>query len=77
MSKMKIGMLWLDTDKNRSLDEKVIRAADYYLDKYGNSPDLCLVNTEVIESEKVVGKITVQPARTVLKDHFWLGMTPT
>ena len=74
MSLMKIGMLWLDTDRNRSLDEKVQRAADYYQDKYGILPELCLVNTLQIESEKTLGAIKIQPARTVLKDHFWLGM---
>lgn len=74
MALMKIGMLWLDSDKSRTLDEKVKRAADYYQDKYGILPELCLVNTLVIESEKKVGDVRVQPAGTVLKDHFWLGM---
>jgi hypothetical protein len=73
---MNVGMLWLDDDKKRPLTEKVQRAADYYREKYGRFPELCLVNSQALSSERQVGKIKVQPARTVLRDHFWLGMQP-
>jgi len=71
---MKIGMMWLDIDKQRTLDEKVKRAAEYYRDKYGRFPELCLVNERLIEDEKKVGRVVVQPAKAVLPGHFWLGM---
>jgi hypothetical protein len=71
---MRIGMMWLDTDSKRSLEEKVNRAAEYYRDKYGRLPELCLVNSRLIESEKKVGRVVVQPAKAVLPGHFWLGM---
>ena len=71
---MKVGMLWLDTDRKRSLDEKIQRAAEYYQDKYGRLPELCLVNNRVINGVKTVGPVKVEPAMTVLPDHFWLGM---
>lgn len=73
---MNVGMLWLDDDKKRSLTEKVERAADYYQEKYGRFPELCYVNTQMLAVERQIGKIKVQPARTVLRDHFWLGMQP-
>lgn len=73
---MNVGMLWLDDDKKRPLTEKVQRAADYYREKYGRFPELCLVNSQALSNERQVGKIKVQPARTVLRDHFWLGMQP-
>jgi hypothetical protein len=72
---MEIGMMWLDTDKQRTLDEKVKRAAEYYRDKYGRLPELCLVNERLIEAEKKVGRVIVQPAKAVLPGHFWLGMS--
>ncbi len=72
---MDIGMLWLDDDKGRPFEEKVKRAADYYKEKYGRLPELCLVNTSMLsEQKKKVGRIEVQPTRTVLPNHFWLGM---
>ena len=72
-NKMDIGMLWLDSDRQRSLDEKVNRAAEYYREKYGRFPDLCLVNNQSLAEKKTVGQIEVEPARTVLPNHFWLG----
>jgi hypothetical protein len=71
---MNVGMLWLDDDKQRPFEEKVIRAADYYREKYGNLPDLCLVNIQMLTGKQKVGAIEVEPAKTVLPHHFWLGM---
>ena len=71
---MNIGMLWLDADSHRTFEEKVKRAADYYSNKYGRKPELCLVNSRMGEVEKQVGTIQVQTAKNVLPHHFWLGM---
>jgi len=71
---MNVGMLWLDTDRKRTLDEKVQRAAEYYQDKYGRLPDLCFVNNKSLCEAKNVGHVEVKTTRTVLPDHFWLGM---
>lgn len=74
---MNVGMLWLDDDKRRPFEEKVIRAADYYQEKYGCLPEVCLVNVKMLAAEKKVGQIEVQPVKTVLPHHFWLGMKLT
>jgi hypothetical protein len=71
---MNVGMMWLDDDKRRSLEEKVQRAADHYREKYGRLPELCLVNTKMLGDAKSIGKIKVIPIKTVLPYHFWLGM---
>ncbi len=71
---MNVGMLWLDADKNRTFEEKVSRAADYYRDKYGRFPELCLVNGKHLAESKKVGRVRVESARSVLPDHFWMGM---
>jgi hypothetical protein len=71
---MNIGMLWLDDDGRRSLDEKVQRAADYYREKYGCVPELCFISAKMGVAELKVGKIEVKPVATVLPYHFWLGM---
>lgn len=70
---MNVGMLWLDDDKNSSFEEKIARAADYYLEKYGVSPEICLVNKISLKEEKIIGKIQVQPVGNVLPHHFWMG----
>lgn len=74
---MNVGMLWLDDDRHRSLDEKVNRAVEYYRDKYGRMPEMCLVNKGMLATEKRVGKVSVQPIANILPHHFWLGMEAT
>ena len=71
---MNVGMLWLDDDRTRSLDEKVSRAVDYYREKYGRMPDLCLVNKTMLAEEKLVGKVSVQPQSAILPHHFFVVM---
>ncbi|MBK7893923.1 MAG: hypothetical protein WAS33_00145 [Candidatus Promineifilaceae bacterium] len=71
---MNVGMLWLDDDRNRSLDEKVSRAVEYYAEKYGRMPELCLVNKTMLVEEMLVGKVSVQPQSAILPHYFWLGM---
>ncbi len=71
---MNVGMLWLDDDRHRSLDEKVNRAVEYYREKYGRIPEMCLVNKGMLAEEKQVGKVNVQPIANILPHHFWLGM---
>ena len=52
---MDIGMLWFDNDPKTDLTHKVNRAAAYYLKKYGENPDICFVNPEMMSEEKVEG----------------------
>ncbi len=67
------GMLWLDDDKSRSLEEKVKRAVAYYRDKYGQSPELCLVNKAMLAETQQVDQVQVRPAGNVILHHFWVG----
>lgn len=71
---MNVGMLWLDDDKHTTLEEKIERAAEYYQNKYGQSPDFCLVNQSMLEEEKKLGQIQVRPVQNVLRNHFWVGI---
>lgn len=71
---MNVGMLWLDDDKHTTLEEKIERAAEYYQNKYGQTPDFCLVNEAMLEEEKKMGRIQVRPVQNVLRNHFWVGI---
>ena len=70
---MNTGMMWLDVDAKRPLNEKVERAAEYYKTKYGKKPNLCFVNPQTVEEETKVGKIVVRPVNNIMRYHFWLG----
>jgi hypothetical protein len=71
---LEIGMLWRDDSTKRTLEEKVLRAAAYYRDKYGRLPTVCMVNTAALPDQIQVEQLTVYPSRTVLPQHFWIGV---
>ena len=52
----------------------LLRAADYYHNKYGQSPNMCLVNEAMLQEAKQVGTIQVRPVQNVLNNHFWVGI---
>jgi hypothetical protein len=83
---MNVGMLWFDNDSKVSLDIKVERAAAYYRNKYGKTPTLCFVHPSMlpetcrVSQDEVQGKvyttdgIEVRSNRSVLPNHFWIGV---
>jgi predicted transcriptional regulator len=71
-------MLWFDNDPRTELTAKVSRAADYYRQKYGLVPDLCIVHPSMLaERTDLVkgnaGKVTVRSNRAILPGHLWIG----
>ena len=80
---MDIGMLWFDNDKKSDYEANIERAATYYRDKYGKTPNLCFVHPCMIpqivspESEKTSIKsqgVEVRTSHTMLPNHFWIGI---
>jgi hypothetical protein len=72
---MKTGMLWFDNDPKTALNQKVQQAAEYFHNKYGQSPDLCLVHPSMMpEEEQDSGIIKIRPWRTVTPGHLWIGV---
>lgn len=86
---MNIGMLWFDNDPKSDLSVKIERAAVYYREKYGQSPNLCFVHPTMVgdggnnngENNKNTGTkedkkrgIEVRTTRSVLPNHFWIGV---
>lgn len=69
---MTTGMLWFDNNPTQPLDVKVQKAVDYYQQKYGKLPNLCLVHPSMITGG-VNACIPVKPYRPILPGHLWLG----
>lgn len=73
---MKIGMLWFDGDLQVDLGVRIERAAIYYRDKYGRSPNLCIIHPSTVGEDhpgSVIG-VDVRTSPAVQPDHFWLGV---
>ncbi len=79
---MKTGLLWFDDDPRKQLEEKVQRAVMHYERKYGRAPTLCFVHSNVFDGNgngkqsgvKKVGGVEIRVGRSVLPNHFWLGV---
>jgi hypothetical protein len=84
---MNVGMLWFDNDPRTALTAKVARAADYYNQKYGLVPDLCLVHPSMLAkaqpnlaegpvlsvAEGPSGKVALRSDRLVQPGYLWIG----
>jgi hypothetical protein len=72
---MKVGMLWFDNDKTRTLAEKIERAVKHYKAKHKHDPNMCCVNPAALEGvELEPDGVTVCAVSTVLPHHFWVGV---
>ncbi len=83
---MNVGMLWFDNDPKTELALKIERAVGYYRQKYGRSPTLCFVHPSMIaktaapapeaevEAPLKAAGVEVRSSRSVLPNHFWLGV---
>ncbi|MBN1305369.1 MAG: hypothetical protein JXA13_13105 [Anaerolineales bacterium] len=75
---MHIGMLWYDNDSKTTLPIKVQKAVDYYCNKYGHKPNLCLVHPSMIEitasSPENNYEISIRPYPPILPGHLWIGI---
>ena len=77
---MHTGLMWFDNDPRTALDAKIQKASDYYKQKFGRLPDLCLVNPSMLGESQLETieqrglQITIRPYRPVLPGHLWIGV---
>lgn len=73
---MEIGMLWYDNAPERSVEEKVLRAAAHYEAKYGERPTHCEIwlAKDIAEEPFDVDGIQVHPTGCLMPNHFWIGV---
>jgi hypothetical protein len=84
MSNLVTGLLWYDGSR-RTLEDKIIRAAQRYREKYGRWPDTCYVHSRAVadlaeQKLQIVCKpendrtmLRVLSAPNILLHHLWLG----
>jgi hypothetical protein len=68
------GILWFDSNKNTSLVEKYSKAALYYFDEYHILPNICFVNSCMLEGETVPAYLEILEYNNVLPDYLWIGL---
>jgi hypothetical protein len=70
-------MLWFDNDPRTTLSVKIQKAMDFYRQKYGRIPDLCLVHPSMLDSGQKhieMGKLIIRGYRPVMPGHLWIGV---
>jgi hypothetical protein len=70
---MNIGMLWFDNSSD-NIAIKVARASGAYQEKFGQAPTVCYVHPCMFEGILNIGGVEVKTNRSILKNHFWLGV---
>ncbi len=80
---MHVGMLWYDNNPNLALKNKIEKAVEYYRQKYGRQPNLCLIHPSMMEQSRLsrsegnweeLDGMTIRPYRPVLPGHLWIGI---
>lgn len=72
---MNYGMLWFDNDPKTDLPQKVQRAAAYYRKKYGQMPNVCMVNPKMVDGKKTKSEdVEIKPSASILPHHLWIGV---
>jgi hypothetical protein len=71
---MNTGILWFYGEK-KPLEESIKKAVKYYENKYGRTPNLCLVHPSALEGNVHLSlTMSIRPYRPVLPGHIWVGM---
>ncbi len=67
------GLMWLD-DSGRPWEEKVRQAVARYEDRFGKTPELCLVHKALLPEGCRLDRVEVRPVAHVSPHHFWVGI---
>lgn len=72
---MRHGVLWFDDGKNRTLAEKVERAARHYEARYHLKPTVCYVHpSTMLGSAAWIDGIEIKESNVILPNHLWIGV---
>lgn len=67
-------MLWFDNDPKTDLSEKIEAACAYYLNKYGEAPNQCVVNPVMLPDDEIKSfGLKITASQTILPNHLWIG----
>ena len=72
---MNAGMLWFDNNPKTDLRTKIHNAINYYTDKYGHSPNTCIINPCMkIDLQSLrMDNIKVRTHNSILPNYFLIS----
>jgi hypothetical protein len=61
---------WFDDTPKKSVQSKIEEAVERYVAKFGEDPNICLVNSADATTYET---LEVRPVPYVRPNHFWIG----
>jgi hypothetical protein len=61
---------WFDDTPKKSVAEKIEEAVERYVAKFGEAPNVCLVNAANVAA---CNGLEIRPVEYVRPNHFWVG----
>lgn len=61
---------WFDDTPKKSVTEKIEEAVERYQSKFGETPNICLINAS---NATTYEGLEVRPVDYVRPNHFWVG----
>ncbi|HUP28165.1 MAG TPA: hypothetical protein VM409_06990 [Chloroflexia bacterium] len=61
---------WFDDTRKKSAREKIEEAVERYVARFGENPNICLVN---VDDMTAIDGMEVKVADYVRPNHFWVG----
>jgi hypothetical protein len=61
---------WFDDTPKKSVESKIEEAIERYIAKFGEAPNICLVNSADTAPFK---KLEIRAVTYVRPNHFWVG----
>jgi hypothetical protein len=66
-------LVWYDNDRKRSLAAKVAAAAERYTERFGDAPELVLLNPEQASDTEAIAGLPVRTTPLVSPNHLYIG----
>ncbi len=64
-------LLWYDDTKKKPAEEKILEGVQRYLERFGEAPNVCLVNpSEAIQAHGLL----IRPTAHVRPNNYWIGV---
>ncbi len=67
-------LVWYDNDRKRPLADKVAAAVERYAERFGNEPELVLLNPAQAGEQGAIAGIPVRPHPLVSPNHLYVGV---
>lgn len=72
---MTTGMFWFDQEISNPIQERIVKAAMVFQEKFGVQPTVCYLNPDCLSFEPLESiEMEILYNGSIQPNHFWLGV---